>query len=275
MPVCLINGCTFTPGRYRNGHEIKLHTFPNSLQRIKDWLLQMGQIFHDVDNIAQQILDSKLKKSNKFRLCSLHFTDDSFIVNAGGRILRPNALPTIFQSLPHSSEMIHEDLSLRKTFKRKREQKRSSQASSLYVVSPQNPSPQNLSPQNPSPQNLLPQNSPLQNLSPQNPPSPIASQIIEVKIKTEDPDDFPLYATSTEGSIESYGAANETETTKTHQDAETQTEFTFKNSIIYLLDNDFLTSNTAIDPCGPPYFSLQNPIVALNCSFIPALGRPS
>ncbi|KAG9487717.1 uncharacterized protein [Eleutherodactylus coqui] len=240
MPVCWINGCKFIPGRFQNGHEIKLHSFPNSLERIKEWLLQLGQTFNDIDNIAKQVYDSKLRKSNKFRLCSRHFSDVSFIVNAGGRTLRPNALPTIFEDASHTSEKIHENLSLRKTFKRKREEKIPNEATLPFVAPSQNPSPQ---------------------ISPKS-------------IKSEVLDDYPLYTPSTESSVVSCSISNKVEKAKSYQDAETQTEFTFKNSIIYLLDSDLLKGIPAIDPCNPPYLTLQNPIMALNC-FINGGGRPS
>ncbi|KAG8597693.1 hypothetical protein GDO81_002361 [Engystomops pustulosus] len=328
MPVCLINGCTYTPGRHRNGFEIKLHTFPNSLERIKDWLLQMGQNFNDVDNVAQQILDSKLKKSNKYRLCSLHFTDDSFIVNVNGRILRPNALPSIFQTPGDPQEKIHEDLSLRKSFKRKRGEKtlletsyektlrkasyekalnqagfektlqqasyeKTSQQNSCGKTLHQASSEKNLhqttlektasdedslhqaSIQKTSHETNFEETSPETNMHFIEPSESPPLEIIPVTIKTEDPDDFPLHTMSVESPSGSCESVNENVKEKVCQDAETQTEFTFKNSIIYLLDNDFLTGNPAIDPCGPPYFSLQNPIVALNCTFIPNFGRPS
>ncbi|XP_040272068.1 uncharacterized protein LOC120988585 [Bufo bufo] len=240
MPVCSINGCTFVPGRHCNGYEIKLHCFPNSLQRIKEWLLQLGQHFHDIDAIANQILDNKRKKYNKYRLCSLHFSDDSFIINADGRTLRPNALPTIFHGLAPSSEKMNEDLSLRKAFKRKRENKTPDE------------------------------NSPLCGVPSQSPSSDVTPQSVE-SIKVEVLDNFPLSAESTIGNC---SIANQIGKTESYRDAQTQTEFTFKNSIIYLLDNDFLTGNTVFDPCGPPYLSLQNPVVALNC-FLPAPGNLS
>lgn len=239
MPVCWITGCKFTPGRLHNGHEIKLHCFPNSLERIKEWLLQLGQDFHDIDNIAKQVLDSKLKKSNKFRFCSLHFSDDSFIINAGGRTLRPNAIPTIFESVPHSSEKIHETLSLRKTYKRKRKEKPSEETS--LMVPSENPSP------------LIPPQS----------------------IKTEEPDDFPSHNTSTESTIENCDIIKTIVKTESYRDAETQTDFTYENSIIHLPGTNLMMGNPAVAPCSQPYLALQNPIVVLNCCFVNNPGSPS
>ncbi|KAM4050980.1 uncharacterized protein ACNLHF_020147 [Anomaloglossus baeobatrachus] len=263
MPVCWITGCKYTPGRVHNGHEIKLHSFPNSLQRIKDWLLEMGQNFKDIDNVARQILDNKQRKCNKFRLCSLHFSDNSFIVNVCGRTLRPNAVPTIFDNVPFNAEKVNEDLSLRKTFKRKREDK-----TSLCVVSSQYPSlPLSIKSEVLGDFPLYTTTeSENENCSIDEETEDLSSQIIVKVIKSEVLDDLPIDSASTESETGSKsGAINEAENTKSHQDAQTQTEFTFKNSIIYLLDNDFLTGNPAIDPCGPPYCTVQNPIVALNC----------
>ncbi|XP_069611580.1 uncharacterized protein [Ranitomeya imitator] len=264
MPVCWITGCKYTPGRVHNGHEIKLHSFPNSLPRIKDWLLQMGQKFKDIDNVARQILDNKQRKCNKFRLCSLHFSDNSFIVNVLSRTLRPNAVPTIFDNVPFNSQKVNEDLSLRKTFKRKREQK-----TSLCAMTSQYPSlPLSIKSEvlDDFPLYTTSTENDMETCSNASQGEDLSSEIITVSIKSEDLDDLPENSTSTESLIESSDSAvDESEKTKSHQDAQTQTEFTFKNSIIYLLDNDFLTGNPPIDPCGPPYCSLQNPIVALNC----------
>ncbi|XP_056390859.1 uncharacterized protein LOC130284486 [Hyla sarda] len=259
MPVCWITGCKFIPGRMHNGHEIKLHSFPNSMQRIKEWLLQLGQHFNDIDNIANQILESKQKKSNKFRFCSLHFSDDSFIVNACGRTLRPNALPTIFDSASHSSEKIHEELSLRKTFKRKRKEQ-TSDVPKLFHTAPSKNQGKKTS-NEPS----VPDTAPSQNLSPLIPPEAIKSEVDY---------DFPSYTSSTESSVESSDIITTIIKTESYQDAETQTDFTFENSTIHLTGQNLTIGNSAATSCTPPYLTLQNPIVVLNC-FLNAPSNPS
>ncbi|XP_069816991.1 uncharacterized protein [Dendropsophus ebraccatus] len=283
MPVCWITGCKFTPGRMHNGHEIKLHSFPNSFQRIKEWLLQLGQNFNDIDNIARQILESKQRKSNKYRFCSRHFSDDSFIVNLCGRTLRPNAVPTIFESAPHTSEKIHEELSLRKTFRRKRKEKPTHEPGMLRTLPTQDP----------VKERTLDKANLLSTISSQNPGKETTSNepdlgdkvpsslIPPEAIKTEEDYDFASY-TSTENSIESSDIITriiKTEPyqdakTESYQDAETQTDFTFENSTIHLSSQNTMVGNPAVASCAPPYLALQNPILVLNC-FINAPSNPS
>ncbi|XP_056405425.1 uncharacterized protein LOC130297234 [Hyla sarda] len=94
MPNCIVLGCPHRCGNKNQSPEVILHCFPQTLDRIKDWLLRTGQIYEDLDGLAQRIYESK--KTNPYRLCSAHFTIDSYIINATKRILRPNALPSIF-----------------------------------------------------------------------------------------------------------------------------------------------------------------------------------
>ncbi|XP_075706742.1 uncharacterized protein LOC142741226 [Rhinoderma darwinii] len=119
MPTCWVSGCWFTPGRFHNEHELKLHCFPNSLAKIIEWLQHMGQEFENIELLAEKIFAGKKHKRNKYRLCSLHFTDDSFIVNATGRVLRQNAVPTLFKNSSNSSTIVDESLSRKKITKRR------------------------------------------------------------------------------------------------------------------------------------------------------------
>ncbi|XP_044150880.1 uncharacterized protein LOC122939025 [Bufo gargarizans] len=96
---CWVKNCFFQAGRILNGHEIKLHCFPNLRERILDWLrilIPSGEV--EVFSIAEEILSYKKKRYNKYHICSLHFSDESFIVNAGGRLFRPVANPSIFEN---------------------------------------------------------------------------------------------------------------------------------------------------------------------------------
>ncbi|XP_075135529.1 uncharacterized protein LOC142210345 isoform X1 [Leptodactylus fuscus] len=79
-----------------------MHAFPRSMDRIKAWLLLTGQMFEDLDELAQRIYDGK--KNSAHRLCSAHFTIDSYIVNKTNKVLRADALPSIFPPPggPHS-----------------------------------------------------------------------------------------------------------------------------------------------------------------------------
>ncbi|XP_044160160.1 THAP domain-containing protein 5-like [Bufo gargarizans] len=121
MPgTCWVKDCFYLPGRSHNGHEIKLHTFPNCRERVVEWLLQLIPAGDEVNALAEDILTMKRRKYNKYRLCSLHFTEDSFIVNVCGRVLRPKAIPTIFPNFLDSDRKVAEDLTKAKAFKRKR-----------------------------------------------------------------------------------------------------------------------------------------------------------
>ncbi|XP_040293164.1 uncharacterized protein LOC121004842 isoform X1 [Bufo bufo] len=94
MPHCIVLGCPHKCGEKDKFPGVIMHSFPRSLDRIKAWLLQTGQMFEDLDGLAQRIYDGK--KTNAHRLCSAHFTIDCYIVNTFNKVLRPNALPTIF-----------------------------------------------------------------------------------------------------------------------------------------------------------------------------------
>ncbi|KAG9472706.1 hypothetical protein GDO78_017939 [Eleutherodactylus coqui] len=94
MPNCIVVGCPHKCGKKDKFPEVIMHAFPRSLDRIKSWLLRTGQRFEDLDGLAQRIYDGK--KTSAHRLCSAHFTIDSYIINKTNRILRPDALPSIF-----------------------------------------------------------------------------------------------------------------------------------------------------------------------------------
>ncbi|XP_075701871.1 uncharacterized protein LOC142665935 isoform X2 [Rhinoderma darwinii] len=94
MPSCIVLGCPHKCGKKDSFPGVIMHAFPRSLDRIKAWLLRTGQIFEDLDGLAQRIYDGK--KNNGHRLCSAHFTVDSYKANKSHSILRPDALPSIF-----------------------------------------------------------------------------------------------------------------------------------------------------------------------------------
>ncbi|KAM3924443.1 uncharacterized protein RB166_007747 [Leptodactylus fuscus] len=116
MPSCLVNQCISKTGKRGQNGQIILHPFPKDFSRIKIWLQQTGQIFSDLDALAQKILDEN--KRNKYRLCSCHFSLDSYIINIHGRTLRVDAIPTIFPIVGDGECIIEENL--RKDRKRKR-----------------------------------------------------------------------------------------------------------------------------------------------------------
>ncbi|CAJ0961861.1 unnamed protein product [Ranitomeya imitator] len=129
MPNCIVNECCSGTGRQGQSHDIILHPFPNDLNAITQWLLQTGQVFSNVELLAQNILDGK--KTNKYRLCSKHFTSDSYIHNVCGRTLRPNALPSIFPPLEEVQFVIQENLTMVKRSHRKRQRPTSESSRSV------------------------------------------------------------------------------------------------------------------------------------------------
>ncbi|XP_066439002.1 serine-rich adhesin for platelets-like [Eleutherodactylus coqui] len=94
MPSCVVRGC---------GHAKKktdpsriLHGFPREPEKIKLWLLQTGQYGIEIDEMVVKVYLGKVYDT--YRMCSLHFTDDSYHYDGYRRILRKDALPTIFDS---------------------------------------------------------------------------------------------------------------------------------------------------------------------------------
>ncbi|XP_073444949.1 uncharacterized protein [Dendrobates tinctorius] len=110
MPSCLVNQCNSNTGRKGQSEQIILHPFPKSISRITVWLQQTGQIFKDLNAMAQKILDGN--KQNKYRLCSLHFTPDSYVINVNhrGKSLSCHAVPSIFPNVKEGENVIEENL---------------------------------------------------------------------------------------------------------------------------------------------------------------------
>ncbi|XP_073444946.1 uncharacterized protein [Dendrobates tinctorius] len=109
MPSCLVNQCNSTTGRKGQSKQIIMHSFPKDISRIKLWLQQTGQIFKDLNTMAQKILDGN--QQNKYRLCSLHFTPESYISNLDYRkSLSFVAVPSIFPNVKEGENIIEEDL---------------------------------------------------------------------------------------------------------------------------------------------------------------------
>ncbi|XP_069623000.1 uncharacterized protein [Ranitomeya imitator] len=110
MPSCLVNQCNSNTGRKGQSEQIILHPFPKNISRITVWLQQTGQIFKDLNALAQKILDGN--KQNKYRLCSLHFTPESYIINVNhrGKSLSCHAVPSIFPNVKEGENVIEENL---------------------------------------------------------------------------------------------------------------------------------------------------------------------
>ncbi|KAM4697727.1 LOW QUALITY PROTEIN: uncharacterized protein WCC33_013324 [Rhinophrynus dorsalis] len=77
--------------------DVILHVFPKSFERIKQWLLQTGQEFEDLDVYAQRILEEK--KNDNYRICSAHFTPDCYTLKGNNKALRMMQYPMISESI--------------------------------------------------------------------------------------------------------------------------------------------------------------------------------
>uniref|UniRef100_A0A6I8PZ13 Uncharacterized protein n=1 Tax=Xenopus tropicalis TaxID=8364 RepID=A0A6I8PZ13_XENTR len=95
-PKCIVSGCRQPIGG------VLFHTFPNNLQRIKQWLHQTGQDFGNIDLFAQKVLEKR--RSYDYCMCSAHFSPECYIFQEGRAILRTNAMPTIFPSRPQAQQ---------------------------------------------------------------------------------------------------------------------------------------------------------------------------
>ncbi|KAE8578884.1 hypothetical protein XENTR_v10023813 [Xenopus tropicalis] len=103
MPSCLVHGCRHSTARKGLYPGIVLHGFPKNLSRIKQWLLNTGQNFGNLDAFAQKVLDGK--KHNSYRICSSHFSSDCYVQLGCTKGLKADAVPTIFAwNTPGESE---------------------------------------------------------------------------------------------------------------------------------------------------------------------------
>lgn len=81
--------------------------FPHEPQRIKHWLLLIGQNFGNLDAFVRRILMAR----KTFRICSDHFTPDCYILLGNKRVLRDEAVPSIFPKIIDDSDLCIEDTS--------------------------------------------------------------------------------------------------------------------------------------------------------------------
>ncbi|XP_075043266.1 uncharacterized protein LOC142102348 [Mixophyes fleayi] len=95
MTKCIVKDCHSDPG---SDSGVKLHCFPNTIQLIKLWLQQTGNTSSDIEVFAQNVLHSRT--TGLYQICSKHFSPNSYIFNGTEMILKPDAIPTIFQRVP-------------------------------------------------------------------------------------------------------------------------------------------------------------------------------
>uniref|UniRef100_A0A803JHF7 THAP-type domain-containing protein n=1 Tax=Xenopus tropicalis TaxID=8364 RepID=A0A803JHF7_XENTR len=98
MPNCIVRGCPHKTAQKDKYPNVSLHLFPNDLNAITNWLRQTAQYGDDLESVANEIHQSA--KTGRHRICSVHFTEDSFVVKGAKRMLKPNAVPTIFDIQP-------------------------------------------------------------------------------------------------------------------------------------------------------------------------------
>ncbi|XP_066439004.1 uncharacterized protein [Eleutherodactylus coqui] len=98
MPNCIVRGCI----RAKNcDHPKILHCFPKQPEKIKQWLQQTGQYGIDLDEMVVKVYLGKI--NDKYRMCSLHFSNDCYHHDLYRRILKKNAIPTIFNTIKPST----------------------------------------------------------------------------------------------------------------------------------------------------------------------------
>ncbi|XP_075071145.1 uncharacterized protein LOC142160097 [Mixophyes fleayi] len=101
MPRCFVERCSTFGRKKFSSLNIVLHVFPNRLDKIKSWLRcieKSGQVIGDVDEMAERIFAGK--RYDKFRICSEHFTEQSYIPFGLRKTLKKDAIPTIFRDIP-------------------------------------------------------------------------------------------------------------------------------------------------------------------------------
>ncbi|KAM3910085.1 uncharacterized protein RB166_021053 isoform 1-T4 [Leptodactylus fuscus] len=104
MTKCIVKACPNTSRRNsRTG--VTLHGFPNTLERIKLWLQQIGKDLGDLDTFAQRVLETR--KRNIFRICSVHFSPQSYVWEGKKLVLRKDALPTIFHGWKPKGDLVN------------------------------------------------------------------------------------------------------------------------------------------------------------------------
>ncbi|XP_068135336.1 uncharacterized protein [Hyperolius riggenbachi] len=82
-------------GKKKQNPEISLHFFPKDLTRIMTWLRNANLNEETIEKLAPQILADT--RCDKYRMCSAHFTTDSFYLKGTRKLLKDDAVPTIFQ----------------------------------------------------------------------------------------------------------------------------------------------------------------------------------
>ncbi|KAM4771747.1 gem-associated protein 6 isoform 2-T2 [Rhinophrynus dorsalis] len=91
MPSCIVIGCPNSSKKKSEG--VIMHAFPYNIDRIKQWLQSIGQDFGNINLFANKIMDKK--KSNAYRVCSDHFSHDSYTCKGKTKSLKEDAIPSL------------------------------------------------------------------------------------------------------------------------------------------------------------------------------------
>ncbi|KAE8620449.1 hypothetical protein XENTR_v10010257 [Xenopus tropicalis] len=98
MPSCIVKGCIHKSGQKALHPDVVMHPFPHNREQIKNWVLQTGQYTEDLETMTDRIV--KGLKHSSFRMCSKHFTENCYMMKNTKKVLKPNAVPTIFPTIP-------------------------------------------------------------------------------------------------------------------------------------------------------------------------------
>ncbi|XP_075693301.1 uncharacterized protein LOC142660564 [Rhinoderma darwinii] len=105
MPSCVVRGCVCT--WKKRDPSIILHSFPKEPRKIKHWLQQTGQYGNNLETMVDKVLQGKA--NDTYRMCSLHFSTDSYHYDGYRRILKKNSIPTVFNTIT-PSPVVSQDL---------------------------------------------------------------------------------------------------------------------------------------------------------------------
>lgn len=94
MPKCIFEKCPHKTGKKNKFPNIKLHPFPKDLENIKAWL-SCGDLTDEILRESAQAI-SRDKKGDRFRMCSAHFSEESFYMKKTKLVLKQIAVPTVF-----------------------------------------------------------------------------------------------------------------------------------------------------------------------------------
>ncbi|XP_053569488.1 uncharacterized protein LOC128659927 [Bombina bombina] len=94
MPDCFVNGCPSTNRKGKSNPAVSLHVFPKSVDRIRQWVKQTKQYEDKLEEVVKLIFETN--KGHRHRMCSLHFTEDSYYTHGVRKYLKDDAVPTRF-----------------------------------------------------------------------------------------------------------------------------------------------------------------------------------